>query len=220
MNSDLNTTVPRHPLRLLRFLVPAIVALPLGYGVGALIAKFGPDLGPINAAIDGVRWADAVGVVLAATLAVAAIVTLVVSFNPRRSARLLGLDGDAGADDTAALRRQGLVCVLSAFIMVLPMMLPALGMGALPAMGLVAVLLVGHTLLNIDLWRRSDELIRAVTVESGAVVFWLGQGLLFLWAAGERLGIAPTLSAWDVYVVLMGLYLVTAAVVTARRGLA
>lgn len=220
MNTESPPVAPRRPLRLLRFLVPAIIALPLGYGVGSLLGRFGPDLGPVGAALDAVRWADAVALLLAVALAVAAIVTLGVSFSGKRSARLLGLEGEAGADDVSALRRQGVVCVLSAIILVLPVILPVLGMNALPAMALVAVLLIGHTLLNVDLWRRSDELIRAVTVEAGAVVFWLGQGLLFLWAAAERLGVAPTLSAWDVYVVLMGLYLVTAAVVTARRGLA
>lgn len=220
MNAKLDTSTSSGRLRLLRLFIPAALALPLGYAAGALLARFGPDLGPFGRLLDGVRWADVVGVLLAAVLALATAVTLVVSFSPRRSARLLGLDGEAGPDDRAALRRQAVVCGLSAFVLLLPVALPALGMAAAPALMLVGVLLIGHTMLNLDLWRRSDELIRAVTVEAGAAVFWLGQGLLFLWAAAERLGFAPALSAWDVYVVLMGLYLVTAAVVTARRGLA
>ena len=220
MNSDLKSAPSRGSVRLLRFLVPAIVALPLGYGVGALIAKFGPDLGPLDAALEGVRWADVVGLLLAAALAVAALITLFASLNPRRAARLANLEGEAGADDLSSLRRQATVCGLSAVILTLPVVLPALGVNPVAAMLAVGALLVLHTMMNLDLWRRSDELIRAVTVEAGAVVFWLGQGLLFLWAAAERLGAAPSLSAWDVYVVLMGLYLVAAAVVTARRGLA
>lgn len=217
MHAETDTARRRRPL--LRMAIAAVMAAPLGYVVGWLMADYGPDLGSIGG-VEGVRWADGLAVVLALVLGVASLITLAASLSTKRTAKLLGLDDEAGPDEVRSVRRQGLVCLMSAGILVLPALLPALGMNALTAMALVAVLLVVHTMLNIDLWRSSDELIRAVTVEAGAVVFWMGQGLLFLWAAAERLGVAPGLSAWDIYVVLMGLYLVTAAVVTARRGLA
>lgn len=57
-------------------------------------------------------------------------------------------------------------------------------------------------------------------MEAAAATFFLGQGLLFLWAAAERLGVVAPLTAWDIYAVLMTLYLVALAVASARRGLA
>jgi hypothetical protein len=218
LNPDGEPLRRRNPL--LRMAVAAVVAAPLGYGVGMLLAKFGPDLGPAADVLDGLRWADVAAALLALVLAGAAVVAAAVSFSPRSTARMLGLDGDAGPDEIRSVRFQALVCILSAVVMVLPILLPALGISPQVAMALVAVLLVGHTLLNVGMWRSSDELVRAISVEAGAAVFWIGQGLLFLWGAAERLGVAPGLSAWDVYVVLMGLYLATAAIVTARRGLA
>ncbi|GAD58089.1 hypothetical protein [Brevundimonas abyssalis] len=52
-----------------------------------------------------------------------------------------------------------------------------------------------------------------------SLAFWIGQAALFGWAVAERLGVAPTLTAWDILVVVMGLYLVCSATVGLRRGL-
>ena len=87
------------------------------------------------------------------------------------------------------------------------------------AMAGILVAFAVQTALNIAIWRRSDEVFRRVTAESGAVCFWLLQGLLFLWASGEKLRILPTLSSWDAVTILMAVYLVTSAIVSVRRGL-
>jgi hypothetical protein len=44
--------------------------------------------------------------------------------------------------------------------------------------------------------------------------------VLFLWAAAERLGAAPAITAWDIYAVLMTLYLAASLWISVRRGLA
>ena len=88
------------------------------------------------------------------------------------------------------------------------------------AMGLIILLFALHTVLNIRMWRGVDELLRRTTLEAATATFFLGQGLLFLWAAAERLSLLPPLTAWDAYAVLMTLYLFVSAVVSARRGLA
>ncbi|OYX01637.1 MAG: hypothetical protein B7Z12_13760, partial [Caulobacter vibrioides] len=46
------------------------------------------------------------------------------------------------------------------------------------------------------------------------------QGLLFLWAAGEKLGLLPQLTLWDATSVMMAAYLVIGLTITWRRGLA
>ena len=97
----------------------------------------------------------------------------------------------------------------------------ALSGNTAPVLTLIAIaaFFILHTGLNLNLWRRGDEMIRRVIVESGAMAFWIGQAALFGWAVAERLGVAPALTAWDILVVVMGLYLICSAVVGLRRGL-
>jgi hypothetical protein len=100
------------------------------------------------------------------------------------------------------------------------MILSSVGAPVALSLAAVAALLILHTVMNFHLYRTVDELFRRVVVEAGAATFWLGQGLLFLWAAAERLSAVPPVTAWDAYVVLMGVYLVVSMIVTMRRGLA
>src|SRR5215217_4596854 len=55
---------------------------------------------------------------------------------------------------------------------------------------------------------------------AGAACFWVLQGGLFLWAAAEKLDLAPALSSWDALVVLMTFYLLVSSVLSVRRGFA
>jgi len=61
---------------------------------------------------------------------------------------------------------------------------------------------------------------RRAMAEIAAISFAILQGLLFLWAAGEKLGLLPNLSLWDATSVMMTAYLVIGMTVTLRRGLA
>jgi hypothetical protein len=83
----------------------------------------------------------------------------------------------------------------------------------------IAALFVVQTGLNVIVWRRSDELLRRATSDGAAASFWLLQGALFLWAAGEKLRLLPTLNSWDAVTILMGVYLVMSVGVAYRRGL-
>lgn len=83
----------------------------------------------------------------------------------------------------------------------------------------IAALLAIQTVANILLWRRADELLRRVTVEAGALTFWLSQGVLFLYAAAERLGLAAEVNAWTLIGILMALYILASSIVATRRGL-
>ncbi len=83
----------------------------------------------------------------------------------------------------------------------------------------VALAFALQTALNIAVWRASDEVVRRVTAEAGAACFWLLQGALFLWASGEKLGVLPAISSWDMITVLMGAYLVASCLISIRSGL-
>lgn len=189
----------------------------VGYGIGQFLADAFPGFSPD---LSGLRWADVVAGGLAALLLVACLGTVVTSLNRRALGGILKLEGPAGDDEVRDIRVQSAIMGLSGVIMVLPMILSQLAVPATAALAGIGLLLVLHTALNLRLYRSVDELFRRVVVEAGAFTFWLGQGLLFLWAAAERLAVAPPLTAWDIYVVLMGVYLVVSMVVTIRRGLA
>lgn len=189
----------------------------LGYGVGQLLFRWFPGL---DLPLDQVRWADVAAVVLALALIVAAVGTAAAALRPVTLGRILKLDGPAGSGEIRDARLQAAVLGLSGVLMALPPLVMAMGLAVWPAVAAVAVLLVAHTVLNLRLYRSVDELFRRTVMETGALTFWVGQGVLFLWAAAERLALTPPLTAWDVYVVLMGVYLVASMVVTVRRGLA
>ncbi|RZJ27976.1 MAG: hypothetical protein EON85_10040 [Brevundimonas sp.] len=189
----------------------------VGYAVGKVAAEAFPGFSPD---LTGLRWADVIAAALSALLLVASIATALSSFNRKGLGQMLKLEGPAGDSEVRDVRIQSAVLGLSGVVMALPMVLSGLAVPPVIALGAVVLLLVVHTALNLQLFRSVDELFRRTVVEAGAATFWLGQGLLFLWAAAERLAAAPPITAWDVYVVLMGVYLVVSMIVTLRRGLA
>lgn len=83
----------------------------------------------------------------------------------------------------------------------------------------IVVLLVVQTAANVMLWRRADEMLRQVMAETSAIAFWALQTALFLYAAGERLGLVDTISGWGLTGILMAVYLVSSVVAAARRGI-
>lgn len=209
--------MPEWGRNLLRMLAIGFVCGVVGYGVGQMLAGVFPGADPD---LSGLRWADVVAGLLAAALLIACVATWLRTFSRAGLGKTLKLEGPAGDDEVRDARTQAGVIGLSAVILPLPMIFSALAVSPWVGMAVVAALLVLHTLLNLRLYRSVDELFRRTVVEAGAVTFWLGQGLLFLWAAAERLAVAPPITAWDVYVVLMGIYLFVSMIVTMRRGLA
>lgn len=83
----------------------------------------------------------------------------------------------------------------------------------------VVALAVVQTIANVMLWRRADEMLRRVMMETGAIAFWAGQMALFLYAAAERLGLVATVSAWGLMGILMALYFFSSMIAALRRGL-
>ena len=210
-------SLPEWARHLAKALISGVVFGVLGYGVGHLAADYFPGLGPD---LSDLRWGDVVGGVVALGLLVACVGTFVTSFNRPSLGRILKLEGPAGDGEVREVRAQSAILGLSAIIMILPVVLSGVGLPVTASLALIALLLVVHMALNLRLYRSVDELFRRVVIEAGALTFWVGQGVLFLWAAAERLGAAPALTAWDIYVVLMAVYLVVSMIVTVRRGLA
>ena len=201
--------------RLLKLAGLALAGGVFGYGSAWLVIEYVGLPSP-----DGVRWSDAVAMIVALMLAAGGLAVLAASRNGRALAAATSADAPAAPGEVRDMRLQGAVLVLSGLLLAAPMAAVLAGNPA-PALTLAAIAVVFalHTAMNLSLWRRGDEMIRRVILESGALAFWIGQAALFGWAVAERLGVAPTLTAWDILVVVMGLYLVCSATVGLRRGL-
>lgn len=216
MSALFPASMPEWARRVTTGLLAGVVFGVIGYGIGQFLADAFPGFSPDLADL---RWADVVAAGLAALLLFACLGTVVTSLNRRALGGILKLEGPAGDGEVRDVRVQSAIMGLSGVIMVLPMILSQMAVPVTASLAGICLLLVLHTALNLRLYRSVDELFRRVVVEAGALTFWLGQGLLFLWAAAERLAVAPPITAWDIYVVLMGVYLVVSMVVTIRRGL-
>ena len=130
------------------------------------------------------------------------------------------LEGDASAEETAVARFQAAVMGFSGVLLALPIGFSLAGVSPVLGVGALALLVALHTVMNVRVYRQADELLRRAVMETAAVTFFAGQLVLFLWAAAERLGAAPAITAWDIYAVLMTLYLAASLSISVRRGLA
>ncbi|MBI1407537.1 MAG: hypothetical protein GC145_15605 [Caulobacter sp.] len=192
----------------------------LGYAVGRLIKS-----GVLSA--DGLGWSDIAAAAIAVCLLAMGVVIGAASFSRVAAGRMI--DARSGRPATPAqqsfYRQQAIVLALAGIMMAAPVATVAVfgkvpePLGSIVMLGVIAVFLV-QTAFNLTVWRRGDEMMRQVISETGAVCFWILQGLLFLWAAAEKLGLAPALSAWDIMTILMGVYLVISSLMSIRRGLA
>jgi hypothetical protein len=186
-----------------------------GYAVGHLMKSSSIRLGDL-------AWSDLVAMTLGASLigigAIAAAATVV------RKLRATIIEPTAGRPMTPAIARfyrlQALVLVLAGVMLLLPVAGLVRDAGASVRMELFAlvVLMFGlQTYGNLLIWRRSDEFLRKIIADTGAVCFWVLQGALFLWAAGEHLSLLPRLSSWDAVAILMLVYSVASVSISLRR---
>jgi hypothetical protein len=189
----------------------------LGLTIGRLIKR-----GVIDISRWG--WSDDLAMVLAAVMLALGLVVLVMSFG-RGLSRAVDPTGRRAPSpgQRAYFRLQAVVLILAGLMLATPPLADGLAGPLDPAMGTalmggVAALFLLQTAFNIAVWSRSDELVRAMMAESGAICFWVLQAGLFLWAAAERLGMAPHASAWDLATLMMAAYLVISNLVSMRRG--
>lgn len=205
-------------------LIGAVVAAPLGYLFGRYLVAL-EKAGAVSVAELG--WSDVLALLLAAMMAVVGLVTILVSLSRRTLGRQINPEETRPATPSQVVfyAQNGLVLLLAGVMMAIPVVTPMLfsplsPMIASAAMtGLIALFLI-QTAGNIAIWARSDELMRRAMAEIAGVSFAILQGLLFLWAAGEKLELLPRLTLWDAASVMMAAYLIIGTVITWRRGLA
>ena len=190
----------------------------IGYGVGAWLAKVAP--GGFGLTDKALRWSDVLAMLVGSALVLLSLWTLCVSPDAKRLGRMYNLEGAASPDEAALARFQAVVIGFSGLILTLPIGFSLMGVSPGLGFGAIGLLVLLHTVMNVRAYRQADELVRRAVMETAAVTFFFGQLILFLWAAAERLGAAPTITAWDIYAVLMTLYLGASIWISARRGLA
>lgn len=156
--------------------------------------------------VEDLRWDDALALVIAALLLMTGVIMAAMA--AMRSSKLPPACGPL----------QALVMLIAGGLMVAPIWGPNLASPDVVFIGLVLLSLV-QSVANLMLWRRADEMLRRVMVETSALAFWASQMALFLYAAAERLGLTGGVSAWGMMAVLMTIYLLASAVASMRRGL-
>ncbi|MBJ7319506.1 MAG: hypothetical protein JHC96_11960 [Brevundimonas sp.] len=169
-----------------------------GAGVGYLVGG--------RMEVEDLRWDDALALVIAALLLMTGVILAAMA--AMRSSKLPPACGPL----------QALVMLIAGGLMVAPIWGPNLASPDVVFIGLVLLSLV-QSVANLMLWRRADEMLRRVMVETSALAFWASQMALFLYAAAERLGLTGGVSAWGMMAVLMTIYLLASAVASMRRGL-
>lgn len=215
--------VSETPRNLVPRLILAGVGLLFGGGLGYLVGRLIKS-GALDASRFG--WSDSLATLIAASLVVIGLIIGLASFSRKAVGRMIDSSGTHVATPAQAsfYMQQAIVIFLAGVLMAAPVVTAAsfevipMVVASIVMLVILAIFLV-QTVYNLVVWRRSDELLRRVTSETGAVCFWVLQGLLFLWAAAEKLELAPKLTAWDIMTVLMGTYLVVASIMSARRGL-
>lgn len=165
--------------------------------------------------------ADVAALGVAALLMMAGVTSLITTLDRRALAKALdpeaGDRADLSSRELWLMRLQAFVIFLAGMMLAAP---PILAEGAWPieyAFGGLAIVFVIQTIANVLVWRASDSFNRRISMEAGALSFWGLQGALFLWAAAERMGLAPPVTAWTAVVVLMTVYLLASFWTGLRR---
>lgn len=153
------------------------------------------------------RWDDEIALVMAVALVAMALISAVVMVTrPRDVPKGCGV-------------LQILVTALAGVMLILPVFGPRLLEPNL-VFAIVIGLLAVQSLANLMLWRAADEMLRRVMSETSSLAFWALQTALFVYAAGERLGLVHGVTAWGMVGILMGVYLAASIVASVRRGMA
>lgn len=204
------------------------VLLGLGLVAGGVVGFFiaqGEDSGLFDLA--SLSKGEMVSLVIAIALILNGLVVTAISFNGALAKRALDPAGDGRLvpGQIGFYRQQAAVQVLAGLLLAAPVITvffqpePPEVLSLAVMIAVVALFLV-QTALNLTVWSKADEMMRRMIAESGTICFWVLQGALFLWAAAEKLGLAPALSTWDLLTALMAFYLIVSSVLSVRRGFA
>jgi len=196
-----------------------IAGMATGAGLGFVIGKVYKHGHP-GVHVNG---ADLTALGLAAFYIGTTVLLLWIASNRMRLARILegnAADTPASNDEVRSFVYQAFVMALAGVLLALPIIGARLFTANLQYREFyfvgIALLFAVQTVYNACLWRVSDEFVRNTILTTVALTFAIGQGGLFLWAAAEHLSLVRPVSAWDLLVNMMLLYIFVGAVVSVR----
>ncbi len=208
----------------LRMLIGAILGAIVGYSAIAFAAKLGVS-------IKSLSWTDLLACWMGICFLSMGLVFGYLATNRKKLAASLEpacpeLTGDTGEamlatnQEVRTAQLQAWVLALAGILLLAPVLAlgpmrshPGIAMGVYA--GIVLLFLV-QTALNIHLWRTSDEFVQRAILIVCAATFAISQGLLFVYAAAERLHLVPNASSWDIFSLLMTCYILVNTYVSIR----
>jgi hypothetical protein len=120
------------------------------------------------------------------------------------------------------MRMNAILLLISGGLLLAPPFAVRLGFGETATIVVAAamgVLLLFTSWLSWRVTRSSDELTRALAMESSAISFWVLTMGLFGWASLVKLGLAPEISSWTLMTASMAVSLVVQMAAAMRRGM-
>jgi hypothetical protein len=210
----------RYPTRklLLLALAGAIAGAAVGYGVTS-------GLRALHITRNDVGWTDILALWIGVFFLGYSLFFAYLSTNRRQLALIL--EGEqatvpATNDELLATRLQTVVLALAGLLLLAPIFVQKLlprhaALGA-ETFAVIVLLFAVQTWANVRLWQTSDEFSRRLIAGGAAVSFAVVQGALFLWAAAEHLHLVRPMPAWNLYTLLMLLYLLASAAFTLRQN--
>ncbi len=208
---------PLTPNVLVRMAIGAIVGGIVGFGFVELLIH-------MRVTPRQLGWSDAIALWISVVLIALGLVASLVSLNRSRLAKELepGATLPASEEEVLNTRLQAAVLALAGIMMGTPLFaqgILAIHPRTAPIIFAgICILFALQTWLNLRLWRSSDEFARAMILTICALTFAIGQGIFFLVAAAERLGLIHSVSSWNIYSLLMALYLVVSFYLSLRKS--
>jgi hypothetical protein len=163
-------------------------------------------------------WADQTAFLVAFMCVASAVRLMLESFNRRSLGALMRVEDAATSKEVAQARLQAVLLLALGGVIVWP---PIAALMAWPAplwtYGVVVAFLAVRIVYTIYVFRRGDEFARQRVRHVTWWTYFAGQTALLAYAAAERLGLAPTVTAWDILVLLVGLSIVMSAFVSPTK---
>lgn len=207
---------PRYPLWLRKLVIPALIGGIAGFAASyAMLHFIDSDM------VGGLGTSESIAALVGVLYCVIAVGLLIGTANPRLGARFLNVE------DAEELREQHRMLVYSGLAMVLwGVALLALALAAPggpvsqnAALAVGASGLVIGTLLAVQSYRMSDELMLAMNLEAAALTYSLAVLVLGTWAVIAHLGYTAGPQPLDLLTTFYVLVLVATFIVIGRRGM-
>lgn len=164
-------------------------------------------------------WADAMAFAITLIGTAGGVRLVVDTFDRKALGARMEVEGDPTAREAGQARLQGIMLLLLAVAMAVPPVVRLTGWGS-PSLAYAAVFVFVAARLwyNRRVLSCADEFLQRRVQEAHSMLFMALTPTLMLYAAGERLGLAPQASAWQILVLVTLSTFIVPAIVRARMN--